>query len=187
MAALQKIGAAAPGLVTPERPERDDAPDRANGRGVKVQGTADSPDCADIEAGRKLIATCVARAALLGIEVHELPGGAWLLQHASGASIGVVRGQQGLRSPVRGFEAARNDVADLVRQIGARPPAADASVDGIAALRNGLQRAGWTLSRPDPPDGPASFLVARWGRVRELPDLATVEAFAIQVGARPAA
>jgi hypothetical protein len=146
VAALQHTSTpAASGLATPEQPQHDDAPERANGRGVKLQGTADSSDCADVEAECKLIATCAARAALLGIEVRELRGGAWLLQHASGASIGAVRGQQGLSSAVAGFEAARNDVAVLVRQIGARPPAADASVDRIAALRNRLQRAGWTF------------------------------------------
>ena len=50
-------------------------------------------------------------------------------------------------------------------------------------LRALLALKGHVLSRTHGDDGPVRFYVARWGLVRELPDIATVRAFAEQVGA----
>lgn len=111
MAALRIDGAAAPGKVTPES---DDAP----GQGARQGGLAQevSPDCA-----AKLIVTATARATLIGIEVHRIDGGAWLLRHARGAVIGSVHGFDALAAAVAGFEAAQRDVAELVMNLrGAR-------------------------------------------------------------------
>ena len=112
MAAHQHVGAAAPGLAAPERSEKDEPRGLAGGAGVEVQGTADSPDSA-----AKLIATATARAALLGIEVHEIDAGAWLLSHARGGDIGTVRGLAALDDAIGGFESALTDVRDLVQRM----------------------------------------------------------------------
>ena len=57
-------------------PERDDAPNRGNGRGAKGQGnTADSTDAAFA----KLVATAKARAALAGFELVDLPDGSFVI------------------------------------------------------------------------------------------------------------
>lgn len=113
MGALKIDGAAAPGLV---RPTSDEAPAACDDRGPEGQTTFESPDCA-ADADEKHVATAVARAALLGIEARRVAVGAWLLCHARGGEIGIVRGIAALEAAVRGFEAARDDVADLVRRI----------------------------------------------------------------------
>jgi hypothetical protein len=64
-----------------------------------------------------LIATVTARAALIGIEVHQLDGGDWLLRHARGASIGTVRCMDALDAALGGFEAAQRDVRELVQRM----------------------------------------------------------------------
>jgi hypothetical protein len=106
MAARINVGAAAPGQVTPRSDNARRQP------GVEGDRTADSGDYAE-----KLIATAAARAALLGIEVHQLGGGAWLLRHASGANIGAVRGLAALDAALGGFEAAQHDVRELVQRM----------------------------------------------------------------------
>lgn len=99
-----------PGLAAPERPEMDEAPGLAGAEGFKrVQGTTDTGDCAS-----RLVASTVARAALLGIEVQKLASGAWVLRHASGPGIGIVRGNAAPAAAVCGFEAACADVRELV-------------------------------------------------------------------------
>lgn len=87
--------------------------------GPAPQGDHESKqrDCADGGASRKLISTAAARAALLGIEVLPLPGGAWHLRHARGADIGIVRGLQSLVAAVAGFEAARHDVQEMIQHM----------------------------------------------------------------------
>ena len=100
------VGAVAPGPVTPAS---DNAPWPAR---VDGNRTTDSGDCA-----AKLINTATARAALLGIEVHPVDGGVWLLRHARGASIGTVRGLAALDAAIGGFEAAQRDVRELVHQM----------------------------------------------------------------------
>jgi len=178
MAAFHTVCASAQGLTAPERSADDNAP---VARGVvEVQGTVSSPDSA-----AKMAATATARAALLGIEVRELQGGAWLLQHASGSPIGTVKGLEGLRAAVDGFHAARDDVADLVRRIGARGSVPSGPSDDrgrVLALTERLQRAGWTLTRSEADDGPAAFTVSRWGMARTLATLADVREFAYRVG-----
>lgn len=106
MAAYMNDGATAPGQVTPGS---DDAPGQGARRGGLAQAV--SPDCA-----AKLIATATARAALVGIELHEIEGG-WLLRHARGAVIGSVHGFDALAAAVAGFEAAQRDVAELVMSL----------------------------------------------------------------------
>jgi hypothetical protein len=65
-------------------------------------------------------------------------------------------------------------------------PAADESPDfsakhkQFATLRAQCALAGWTLN--EQPAG--TFVVARWGMSRVLPDLAAVEGFVAQVGVR---
>lgn len=50
-------------------------------------------------------------------------------------------------------------------------------------LRALLALKGYSLSRTHCDDGPVCFHVNRWGLMRELPDIASVRAFAEQVGA----
>ena len=111
MAALQHVGAAAPGLAAPDRPTKDEARELGGG-GLQEQGTTDSLDC-----DAKLIDTAIARAALLGIEVHQIDGGAWLMRHARGACIGAVRSLDALDAAIGGFEAAQHDVRELVQRM----------------------------------------------------------------------
>lgn len=107
MATLQHVGVAAPGMVTTRS---DEAPALAGAEGFKGNRTAGSGDCA-----AKLIATATARAALLGIEVHQIDGGAWLLRHARGGSVGTVQGLPALDAAIVGFEATQHDVRELVQ------------------------------------------------------------------------
>ena len=70
----------------------------------------------------KTIATAIAKAACLGIECHLIGVDIWLLRHARGADIGVVHGLGALVAAVGGFEAATNDVRQLVQRMrGGRP------------------------------------------------------------------
>ena len=65
-----------------------------------------------------------------------------------------------------------------------RNSATSAGADKVfLTLRALLALKGHVLSRTHGDDGPVRFYVARWGLVRELPDIATVRAFAEQVGA----
>jgi hypothetical protein len=107
MAALQPGGADAPGPVTPEGDEAREL----GGGGLQEQVTVDNGDCA-----AKLIATATKQAALFGIEVCTLGTSIWLLRHALGGDIGVVRGAGALAAAVGGFEAACADVRELVRR-----------------------------------------------------------------------
>lgn len=110
MAALQHVGAVAPGLSHPPEVTK---PQRWQAQwGFNENRTGDSEDCA-----AKQIATATARAALLGIEVHQIEGGAWLLRHARGASIGAVRGLAALDAAVGGFEAVQRDMRELVQRM----------------------------------------------------------------------
>lgn len=174
MAALHTVCAPAQGLTAPERPQKDEAPG-VTAEGSRGQGTADGSDCASTTEARKLISTAIARAALLGIEVCELAGGAWLLRTARGADIGTVRDVRTLAAAISGFEAARDDVRGLVQRkaAGALPDAQE-----IAALKARAARAGFDLQR----DG-ERFTVSRWGQCRELADAPAVSAFLDRVGA----
>ena len=96
------------GLVTPES---DEAAKLGSGGGLEEQGKADSGDSA-----RELIATAIAKAALLGIECRPIGADAWLLRHARGP-IGTVQGRNALQAVVAGFEAACADMRALVRQM----------------------------------------------------------------------
>ena len=53
----------------------------------------------------------------------------------------------------------------------------------FTTLRAHLELKGYSLSRTHGDDGAVCFYVTRWGLVRELPDIASVRAFAEQVGA----
>lgn len=64
--------------------------------------------------------------------------------------------------------------------ISATGAATDKAFFGLRAL---LALKGHALSRTHGDDGPVRFYVARWGLVRELPDIAAVRVFAEQVGA----
>lgn len=97
MRTLHHVGAAAPGQATPA--ESGEAVELGSGDGFGGNRTADSHEC-----GSKLLATAIARAALCGVEVYELPGGSWLLRSAKGADIGVVQGPDALLGAVRGLE-----------------------------------------------------------------------------------
>lgn len=107
MAAHQHVGAAAPG---PGTPIRDKADVRSVGR---VEAIRNSGDCNYADPA----ATAIARAALLGIAVTRIGREAWLLNHAGGADIGVVRGSEALQAAVDGFQQAHNDVLDLIAQV----------------------------------------------------------------------
>ena len=70
----------------------------------------------------KTVATAIAKAACHGIECHLIGVDTWLLRHARGADIGVVHGLGALVAAVGGFEAATNDVRQLVQRMrGGRP------------------------------------------------------------------
>lgn len=118
MAALQHVGADAPGPVTRTS-------DEPRGQAGSIEGSqqGNGGDCGTNDC--TLVATLISRAALLGIEVHER-GGAWLVRHAHGADIGVVRGVGALAAIVLGLERAVADTRRLVRrlQISARGGAA---------------------------------------------------------------
>ena len=100
-------------LLAGEPPGNDNAPVVRGA--VEKQGNRDPRDCAETE--HKRIATATARAALLGIEARPIAPDSWLLRHARGADIGIVRGLPALVAAVAGFEAAHRDVAELVRRM----------------------------------------------------------------------
>ena len=100
----------------PVTPKIDDAPAGDAAQGIR-EAQEVSPDCA-ADADQSHVAAAVARAALLGIEVHGIGAGAWLMRHARGAEIGAVRGTAALEAAVRGFESARDDVRALVQRLG---------------------------------------------------------------------
>ena len=104
-------GASAPGPVTPCR--SDEPAELGSVGGFGGQEREDSLDSASDTAERKLIAGLAARAALLGVEVHRLADGTWLLR-ARGVHIGIVRGADALGAAVAGVEAAHADVRELV-------------------------------------------------------------------------
>ena len=56
----------------------------------------------------------------------------------------------------------------------------------FTTLRAMLALRDYSLHRTTADDGPVCFYVTRWGLVRELPDVASVRAFAEQVGATDA-
>lgn len=115
MRAPQHVGAAAPGPVTPA--ESDEPAKLGSGGGFRGQARTDDHDCAEAAAERKRAASAIAHAALLGIEASPLDGGAWLLRHANGAPIGTVHGLDALCAAVAGFQAAANDVRQLVQRM----------------------------------------------------------------------
>lgn len=92
-------------------------PTVAAAQAFRAETRASDPDCAESDALRKRQRTTQARAALLGIEVRPIAPDAWLLRHASGADIGIVRGLPALDEAVAGFEAAHRDVAELVQRM----------------------------------------------------------------------
>lgn len=118
MAARKHDGAKAPGPVTPA--ESDDARELGSSAGTKGQGQEDSADSAAAHTARKPHLTLVARAALLGIEVHGIGAEQWLLRHARGACIGTVNGCQALDAAIAGFEAAVSQVRALVQRTALR-------------------------------------------------------------------
>lgn len=107
MSTPNNVGAQRRGQSRPARSDNAPWPARVEGN-----GKADSGDFAS-----KVIDTATARAALLGIEVHQIDGGAWLLRHARGACIGTVRSLDALDAAIGGFEAAQRDVRELVRRM----------------------------------------------------------------------
>ena len=90
---------------------------------VQQQGTGNTGDCADAavdaqqHAHRKPESDAIARAALLGIEARLSGTDAWMLRHAAGAHIGIVRGLPALQAAVAGFEAARDDMRVLISRM----------------------------------------------------------------------
>lgn len=67
--------------------------------------------------------------------------------------------------------------------VGAVTPEHDQTAKEFAALQARLALRGWTLTLASATDRKTIFYAARWGKARELADLAAVEAFANQVGA----
>lgn len=119
MAALHPVGVASAGPALPERATSDKA-DAANVGRVEGQEQEDSGDSAAADTARKPHVTLVARAALLGIEVHGIGAEQWLLRHARGACIGTVSGCQALDAAIAGFEAAVSQVRALVQRTALR-------------------------------------------------------------------
>ncbi|MFT3818331.1 MAG: hypothetical protein QM750_11965 [Rubrivivax sp.] len=112
MRALHHVGAAAPGPVTPES---DNARWQAGViEGQEAEQSTQYAASAGATQDRALDARLTVLAAHLGIELRALDSDGWLLRHAGGASIGVVRGGDAVGAALAGFEAARNDVLALI-------------------------------------------------------------------------
>lgn len=121
MAATRHDGATAPGLVTPRS---DDARELAGCAGTKGQGKEYGADCAVSVAGgkagdahRKRLATLTARAALLGLELHELPDGTCILVGEAGQRA-QVPSLQAAEALVWGCEQVRAEVAAMAGRLG---------------------------------------------------------------------
>jgi len=104
MAALQQVGAAAPGPVTPS------GSDNARWQAGVIEGqTAEQSreyaDVAGVDQALDRDLALAARAATLGIELRALGSDAWLLRHARGGDIGAVRGHGPLLAAIAAFEA----------------------------------------------------------------------------------
>lgn len=96
---------------------RDEALAGDAAQGFRAQRKVNAADSAEAGTLRKRETTAQARAALLGIEARPIGPDVWLLRHARGADIGVVRGLPALDAAVAGFEAAHRDVAELVQRM----------------------------------------------------------------------
>lgn len=103
-------GAAAPGPVTPA--ESDEAPAVVAAQGFKEQGAEDGRILEQADADRKRIATLQARAALLGLALHNLHGGACVLVGEAGKPARVPS-LQAAEALVWGIEQVRAEVAAL--------------------------------------------------------------------------
>jgi hypothetical protein len=103
-------GAAAPGSVTPA--ESDEAPGLAGTEGFKEQGAEDGRILEQADADRKRIATLQARAALLGLALHTLHGGACVLVGEAGKPARAPS-LQAAEALVWGIEQVRAEVAAL--------------------------------------------------------------------------
>lgn len=114
MHALHHVGAAAPGPVTPTT--SDEAPAVAAAQGFKGKESGGGQDCARADAARKLAATLAARAALLGLALHELHDGACLLVGESGRRC-ELPSLQAAESLVYGCEHVRAEVAALAGRL----------------------------------------------------------------------
>ena len=104
-------------------PGNDEAPELAGNERFKGQGKADTRDCAQVDEQRKRIATLTARAALLGLVLHQMQDGACILVGETGrparapslqAAEAIVFGCEQVRAEI-GAQAGR-----LVRPQGVR-------------------------------------------------------------------
>ena len=114
MAAHQQGGAAAPGQATPRTPRSDNA-HLAVGA-VGRQGSADTRDCARADVQRKRIATLTARAALLGLVLHQIQDGACILVGEAGRPARAPS-LQAAEAIVYGCERVRAEIGALAARL----------------------------------------------------------------------
>lgn len=99
---------------------RDNAP--GQGRVIEGQTRNESPDCA-ADSLVKRESTAQARAALLGLMLHRLADGGWLLCYAAFGGPGHVRtlpSLQAVEGALCAFEHVRAEVLSLIESMGAR-------------------------------------------------------------------
>lgn len=106
------VGAAAPWQGTPAG---NDNAHLAVGA-VERQGSTDTPDCAQADAQRKRIATLTARAALLGLVLHELQDGACILVGEAGRPARAPS-LQAAEAIVYGCEQVRAEIGALAARL----------------------------------------------------------------------
>jgi len=103
----------------PAAPESDNA--RRQPGVIGEQGAADSHDCAADAARAKRLATPRARAALVGLALHEVEGGACLLIGEAGQR-STIPSLQAAEALVYGVEHVRSEVSALLALRSRRSP-----------------------------------------------------------------
>lgn len=117
MAALHHVGAAAPGPVTPRSDAtRDEAPAGCTAQGFRGQGATDRLILEQPADDRKRVATLTARAALLGLALHEMHDGACMLVGEAGRR-SILPSLQAAEALVYGCEHVRAEIGALVGRL----------------------------------------------------------------------
>ena len=94
-----------------QQPPGDNSPTKADAPATDRGAQPEQQDFA------KTTTTALSRLALVGIEARFLHPDAWALIASTGATIGIVRGVEGLTKAATTFESARADVLALVQRL----------------------------------------------------------------------
>ena len=100
-------------------PRNDEAPELAGNGRSKEQERVDTRDCAQADEQRKRIATLTARAALLGLVLHQMQDGACILVGEAGRPARAPS-LQAAEAIVYGCEQVRAEIGALAARL-ARP------------------------------------------------------------------